>query len=171
MKQNIVKEYARKNTIRIFIETGTYLGNMINAVKRIFKTIHSIELDNHLALQAKKRFSRFSHITIWQGDSSKILPAILTGISEPCLFWLDAHYSGGVTARAEIDTPIKQELSHIFDHRIKDHVILIDDARYFIGKDSYPELDDLKKWVNQKCPDKEFYVKYDIIHIHKKNKG
>jgi hypothetical protein len=59
------------------------------------------------------------------------------------LFWLDGHYSAGITARGDIATPISLELEAILSHPVKSHVILIDDARDFTGKDSYPFLDNL----------------------------
>ena len=55
----------------------------------------------------------YQHVYILQGDSTHVLSAILGKISQPCLFWLDAHCSGGQTARGELETPIMWELSCI----------------------------------------------------------
>lgn len=168
LKQKIVKIYANKFLINIFIETGTYLGEMVNATRKIFKKIYSIELDDELYKNAKKKFSKYNHISIIQGDSSKILPTILSKIKQPCLFWLDAHYSGGITAKGEFETPIMQELNYILNSSKYNHVILIDDARLFIGKKDYPTLKELKKLISKKRPNYYFIVKKDIIRIHKK---
>jgi len=168
LKQKIVKMYANKFLINIFIETGTYLGEMVNATRKIFKKIYSIELDDELYKNAKKKFSKYNHISIIQGDSSKILPTILSKIKQPCLFWLDAHYSGGITAKGEFETPIMQELNYILNSSKYNHVILIDDARLFIGKKDYPTLKELKKLISKKRPNYYFIVKKDIIRIHKK---
>ncbi|KKK99589.1 hypothetical protein LCGC14_2631260 [marine sediment metagenome] len=108
LKQKIVKLYAKKFSIKTFVETGTYLGEMIDATKKKFKKIYSIELDDDLFKNAKKKFSKYNHISIIQGDSSDVLPIIISKIKQPCLFWLDAHYSSGITAKGEIETPIRQ---------------------------------------------------------------
>ena len=167
IKQMTVKEYANKYGPNIFIETGTFQGDMVYAVRSVFDRIYSIELDDKLYERAKKKFSKYNHISILHGDSADVLPEILDHIKEPCLFWLDAHYSAGITAKGELVTPILQELDYIFDHPVKDHVILIDDARDFEGKNDYPTIQELRSLVLSQKLDYSFEVKNDIIRIHK----
>lgn len=167
IKQETVKEYARKFSTQILIESGTYLGDMVFAMKDVFSQIYSIELDSDLYMKAKERFANVQDIHIIQGDSSKVLPDILTSIRQLCLFWLDGHYSGGINAKSDLDTPILEELKHIFAHMIRDHVILIDDARLFIGQEDYPTIEDLREFVAKERPNWVFEVKNDIIRIHK----
>jgi len=169
VKQRIVKEYARRFSMHTLIETGTYFGDMVYSTKDTFSRIFSIELDKALYERAKKRFSKFHHISIIQGDSSEMLPDILANITQPCLFWLDAHYSGGVTAKGKLETPSLLELHHILDHPIAEHVILIDDARCFVGKNDYPTIEDLRDFILKRRPGWVFYVKDDIIRIHKRS--
>ena len=97
-----------------------------------------------------------------------ILPEILNEIEDPCLFWFDAHYSLGNTARGEKETPVLEELKHIFKHPIEKHVILIDDARCFIGQNDYPALKELKELVLNRYPRSIFEVEDDIIRVHRK---
>lgn len=124
VKQQIIKEHAKKYKIKTFIETGTFFGQMVRAVSDIFDCIISIELDPDLYKNAKNQFSDFSHISILHGDSSDVLKYIMPSINEQCLFWLDGHYSKGVTAKAKLNTPIIEELNLILSHKIKNHVIL-----------------------------------------------
>ena len=168
IKQEVVKKYSEKFAIKIFIETGTYLGEMIDAVKEKFEKVISIELDKKLFYKAKNKFSTNNHIEIINGDSAKVLFEILTKIEKPTLFWLDGHYSGGTTAKGYLNTPIYQELNAILSHKIKNHIILIDDARLFIGKDDYPTLSQLQSLVLQKNPRLNFEYKNDIIRIYPK---
>lgn len=168
IKQDVVKKYSEKFAIKIFIETGTYLGEMIDAVKEKFEKVISIELDKKLFYKAKNKFSTNNHIEIINGDSAKVLFKILTKIEKPTLFWLDGHYSGGTTAKGNLNTPIYQELNAILSHKIKNHIILIDDARLFIGKDDYPTLSQLQSLVLQKNPRLNFEYKNDIIRIYPK---
>jgi hypothetical protein len=167
VKQKINKYYAAKFSPRVFIETGTYMGEMIDAVLDIFPKIFSIELEPQLAQRAKNRYSEYSHVKIIHGDSGKKLKEVLAEIKEPCLFWLDAHYSGGVTAQAALETPITKEIKIILDHPCPDHVILIDDAREFRGGNNYPLLDEVKKLIASKRRDWVVEVGDDIIRIHK----
>lgn len=167
VKQMTVKEYANNYKIRVFIETGTYLGDMVWAVKDNFYKIYSVELSIELYERAKKKFEKYKHISIFRGDSSKVLPEILSQIKEPCLFWLDGHYSSGITARGEKGTPIIEELNHILSHSKEDHVILIDDARCFTGQNDFPTLAELRQLITDRYSDHVFEVKDDIIRTHK----
>jgi hypothetical protein len=166
VKQITVKSYADKYSIGVMVETGTYLGEMVNAVKYDFQLIYSIELSDELCENAMKKFSRHKHISIVNGDSAEILPEILMHIDQPCLFWLDGHYSAGITAKGEKETPIMEELKHIFNHSIKNHIILIDDARLFTGEHDYPTLASLEKFILNCNPKASFDVQDDVIRIH-----
>jgi hypothetical protein len=168
VKQMTVKAFAQKYGIRVFIETGTYLGDMVAAVKDDFDRIYSIELSEDLYKQAKKKFTGYKHITIVHADSSQAMPGILSRIDAPCLFWLDSHYSAGITAGGEKETPIWEELGHICKHPINNHVILIDDARLFTGENNYPTLEFLKTFIESRLPDCEFDTQNDIIRIYNK---
>jgi hypothetical protein len=94
-----------------------------------------------------------------------MLPIILKSISEPCLFWLDAHYSAGITAKGEEETPIQQELEIISKHSCKNHIILIDDARLFNGTKSYPDIKELKEKVRKLFKEPAIKIENDIIQI------
>ena len=171
IKQGIIKEYARNYHCQIFFETGSYQGDMIQAVKKNFKQIYSVELSETFYQNVKQRFKHDHHITLLQGDSGEVVRDSLNHIHEPCLFWLDAHYSGGNTAKGEKLSPIMEEIIPILNHTIKSHVILIDDAREFAGKDGYPDLVELKQKVIRRRPDLSVMVELDIIRICENGKG
>ena len=166
-KRKTVKAYAKKFKLRTLIETGTYRGDMIISNQKNFKKIYSIELDEKIFKKASERCKQYSHISLYQGDSGEILPKILLNIKEPCLFWLDAHYSGEGTAKGLFDSPILKEMEFILNELNLNHVILIDDAREFVGTNGYPTIKELKKLVLTERKDWSFIVKYDIIRIHK----
>jgi len=166
IKERVIREYAQKFRTRTLIETGTYLGQMVHAMKNSFDRILSFELDWALYEEANRRFAPYNHISIVHGDSGEILGDFLASINKPCLFWLDGHYSGGITAKAALETPVRRELEHIFDHPVSKHVILIDDARCFTGENDYPTLQELQEFVLQKRPHWKFKVENDIIRIH-----
>ena len=62
--------------------------------------------------------------------SRNILPLVLKNIHEPAVIFLDAHYSGGSTARGDTDTPLLDELE-IVRERAYDDIIIIDDTWAF----------------------------------------
>lgn len=165
-KAMTIEEYAVKSNINTLIETGTYLGETVEACLPIFKKIISIELAPELFKNAKAKFANTAKVELYEGDSGEVLQNILPNITEPCLFWLDGHYSEGFTAKGKLNTPIINELNHIFNHQVKSHIILIDDARCFTGEDDYPSIDELQKIVSNHDRNLVFSVKDDIIRIH-----
>ena len=99
------------------------------------------------------------------GDSGAVLKKILEDLHQPALFWLDAHYSAGCTARGDKCTPIEEELNHVFKHEFaRQHVLLIDDARTFTGKGDYPTLETVEAVV-KKAGYGSFSVEDDIIRV------
>lgn len=163
VKQMVIEEYQKRYGCSVLVETGTYLGDMVEAQENNFKRIISMELDQHLYERARRKFRKKSHITIYQGDSSKVLPQILPTITENAIFWLDGHYSAGFTAKGDKETPIYEELEAIFQDGTHDHILLIDDARLFTGKKDYPTVKELSDFIRGKNKDYNIEVKDDII--------
>jgi hypothetical protein len=166
VKQLAIREYSDRFRLGSLVETGTYRGEMIEAVRKVFDRIVSVELDAELCREARRKFRGFPHIAILQGDSGTVLKDVLAKLDRPTLFWLDGHYSGGETARGELDTPVEKELQHIFLLSAMDHVILIDDAREFTGRGDYPDQDRLRNLVRRHRPGWIFEARDDIIRIH-----
>lgn len=139
LKQRIVRRYAASSGARIFIETGTYYGFMLQACLGYFDKLISIEIEPHFYRRARKLFENHANVSVLYGNSCELLPGVLAGIRQPSLFWLDAHYSGGLTGKAELETPIRRELEAILSHPYR-HTILIDDANCFDGTHDYPQI-------------------------------
>ena len=163
VKQAIVKDYQRRFGLRVLVETGTFAGDMIDAVKQRFERIVSIELSPDWHARAVERFRSVTHVTLLLGDSGVRLKEVLATLTEPALFWLDAHYSGPITARGVADSPIAQELDALRAHPVKRHVVLIDDMRYFTGRDGYPTVDELVTWIREGDPTALVEVKDDVL--------
>lgn len=165
LKQGIVRSYARRHNLRTLIETGTYQGSMVAALERDFDRIVSIEVDETLCRKAEHRFAGSATVTIVRGDSMHALPTLLERLTEPALFWLDGHFSGGETSRGLLDTPIVHEVECVLKHAIRGHAVLIDDARLFVGTHDYPTLEALRTQVAGLRPDLNVEVAHDIIRI------
>lgn len=168
VKQLTIARYQKLYNCSVLIETGTYLGDMIEAQKDNFSQLISIELSPELHQKAVKRFRDRPHISILQGDSGKVLPSLLSTITQPALFWLDGHYSAGITARGDKECPIFEELTAILTVPTPHPVILIDDARCYTGQGDYPTIPQLKSFVDATRPGYGLEVKNDIIRFTKK---
>jgi hypothetical protein len=164
-KQQIVSKIQKDSHVAVLIETGTFMGDMIYANLQNFKKIYSIEIQPAIHNEAKQRFVTERHVTLLLGNSPGQLRKILDEKNEPAIFWLDSHYSGGVTGKSDKDTPIIEELSLIFAKLNKEDIILIDDARYFVGTNDYPTIEGLKQYIYEFDPKLQVNVKNDIIAV------
>ncbi len=165
VKQQAIQHYQRKSGYKVLVETGTYKGDMVLAQKAHFNKIYSIELSQVLFEKAKKRFSGQAGITLLQGNSGEVIESVLKELKEPAIFWLDGHYSGGITATIEKYSPINEELDTIIANNQLQHIILVDDARGFNGEHGYPTVEELQRMVATKLPGYHFSIDEDIIRL------
>lgn len=140
---------------------------MIQAQLPHFKELHSVELGEKLHAAAAKKFAEQEKVKLHQGDSGKVIKRIVPGFKKPVLFWLDGHYSGGVTAKADLDTPVKEELETILTAE-QNHIILIDDAREFREGTDYSTVYELCKLVEHLNPAYTVSVANDIFKVEPK---
>lgn len=150
----------------VFVETGTYLGETVDMVLAtgLYKTIHTIELNEQLWQDASKKYKGEERVTLWQGDSIDRLKTIVEMLSEPATFWLDAHASGNLVGGKSGGSPVLDELDIIASSPIKDHTIIIDDCRLF-GSDewSYVRKEDAIERIMQINPN--YKIHYLDGHI------
>jgi hypothetical protein len=165
LKQNILRGYIEKYDLKIMVETGTFFGDTVEALRKSLTKVYSIELSEYLASEAQQRFKAFSNVIILQGDSGKEIEKVLKDITLPTLFWLDGHYSVGITAKGEKETPILAELKQILNATDLRHVILIDDARAFGKSPDYPTLEVLKSFILARRNNLEITIHDDIIRV------
>jgi hypothetical protein len=169
LKQRTVLEYGRRYGLRILIETGTYYGEMVSAMKSRFDRIYSIEQNPELAARAQREFARLPHIRILCGDSQSVLPELLASLTEPALFWLDAGYYGWSGLQGD-QQRLGVELNAILRHgvagqTVTGHVILMDDARGLNGKNGAPTVAELTQHIESEFPGRKVEVAYDILRI------
>jgi len=159
---------THKNNVKVFIETGSYIGDGIQAaIEAGFESIYSIEFYENRLGRCRARFKNVAYVQILQGNSGEILKTLLDKINEPILFWLDAHYDAYIPESDNLvplteTQPILQELEAIKNHSIKTHTILIDDRRVFIG-DSPVWHNTVESQIVDKL--KEINPAYDISFV------
>ena len=165
-KRRIVAGYATSFAVSTFVETGTYRGDTSAVLCTLVDRVISIELDPRLADLARARFAESPNVEIITGDSADVLPGVVRGLTAPGLFWLDGHFSDGVTALGSQVTPIEQELCTVLHPGGPDHVVLIDDARLFDGTNGYPTLERVQARATELRPGWSFTVAADIVRLH-----
>ncbi len=162
VKQHILKTYQDRFGLRTVVETGTFTGETVEALRARADRVVSIELEPALHAAALRRFAGAPNVTLLQGDSTALLPSILEQLTTPALFWLDGHYAGSGTAGAG-NSPLLQEVRTLLARPPRGDVILIDDARQLTGKDGYAALDDLVGMIRRSRQRADVRVTDDIV--------
>lgn len=153
LKKDLVVDLGETYKINNFVETGTAHGDLTaHAARSHYDLIHTIEMQQEYYDFAKAKLSRFPYVFCHLGNSSDVLPKIVAELNgASAVYFLDAHYSGPGTARADVDTPIVEELNTIGKGK---NVIVIDDARLFgemafhtVDFVDYPDVTVLEKWA------------------------
>jgi hypothetical protein len=163
VKQLVILRHQRAQQFSTFIETGTFTGEMVAAMRPYFRRIVSIELSPEIHRAAVHRFAGDPGIELLLGDSARLLPCVLEQLRDPALFWLDGHFMGGATARGAEDSPVRVELQALLSHPVRRHVVLIDDARLFNGTDGYPTLPELVASIEGHRPGSDVRIADDIV--------
>lgn len=123
----VVEFFCNEENIKLFCETGTHRGASAVWASERFAEVFTIELSEASYKKVVGEYGHIPNITFLQGNSAHLLPAIAKR-AERCLFWLDAHWSGGTTAGESLPCPLLTEIEAVLSGN-EEHVILIDDAR------------------------------------------
>lgn len=165
MKRAIFRSAVSDFGAEIFVETGTFRGGTPWELKDLFRKIYSIEVQPQLGALAKERFSKFDYIEICIGDSAEMLREIVKQVDGPSFFFLDGHYSGGVTGRGTSDCPIWGELDAISKEMSHPYFIIIDDARCFGKDDGYPSVGEISAYVKEHMDGFRLHIENDFIWL------
>jgi hypothetical protein len=150
----------------IFIETGTYYGSTTKWASAQFRKVFTIELSAYLYNLTKDELLSKGNITPILGDSRIVLPQILKTIDSNAVFWLDGHYSAGVTAGIDDPCPLPEELKIILQ-RNNDDIILIDDARCCANKEEgWPTVVEICRIVKENERQNKRHIQLCNDHIY-----
>ena len=163
-KQQLLLEIGWNFRCSVFVETGTYLGDTVEILRHHFDKVFSIELHRKLYELNKKRFQGKGNVSLWLGDSGRLLSEVLQHWSTGrILFWLDAHYSGPGTAVEGGECPLLAELTAIAKHQRKDHCIVIDDVQLFGNQTDYPTREQVQQMLLNINPAFHVVIKNEIM--------
>ena len=136
-----------------WVETGTFLGETTALLAEHAAMVYSVEPEPKLFARAKALFADKKNVEIINGGSEDVFPSLLPKLHGNVNFWLDGHYSAGITFKGKIDTPVKDELRSISDNmaHFSRVTVLVDDVRCFDPQNpdfsEYPTIDFLVDWA------------------------
>lgn len=127
-----------------FIETGTYTGQSLFKIVRLFDHLVTVEADPRLHKAAIALFQSWDigNVDAHCSDSLSVLRTIDSDFGNNGVFFLDAHYSGGPTSKRYGACPVIEEIRILLE-RCPDAVVVVDDMRVMNGKQGYPTLSEI----------------------------
>jgi hypothetical protein len=137
----LVSEFAIAN----FVETGTHCGGTAIWASQYFKKVLTIEYCKELYEEALRKLNQLDNIKLILGDSRTELSKVLEQLEGASIFWLDAHWSGGVTYGENDQCPLLEEINIINSSNFN-NFIFIDDARLFTSPPQPPHQ--IEQWPN-----------------------
>lgn len=164
-KRGMLARMARQCGAEVLVETGTYMGDTPWALRKQFRRIWTVEVHPPLARLARDRFRRHPHVTVVEADSAFALKDIVPQIDAPALYWLDGHYSFGITGQGTQVCPLFDELETVFAHTKVPFAVMIDDARLFGQEDGYPTLQALADFLARLPTPPLAWLENDIIFL------
>jgi len=149
----ILSEFVEDvNEYNTFVETGTAYGQSLIEIYPFFSKIFTVEISEKLWSWLNPQIQNLEHVQHVLGDSLIEIPKFLKSLSEEekVFFWLDAHWSQGLSSKNEYDVPLNQECAIIDNEYLgSSAIIVIDDVRMFgtnANEDwSYISQDSIKK--------------------------
>ena len=163
VKRALLLREALRIKAEIFVETGTFTGDTVWFMRDRFHKVYSIEVQPQLAEIAISLFRNNPRVEIVKGDSASALADLVKRIEGTTLFWLDGHYSAGITGRGSKDCPIFEELQAIANHPPACFSIVIDDRRCFGTDPTYPLYSDLVSQIAMLFPQLNVTEELDMI--------
>ena len=142
---NLIRELKRLLPLPLFVETGTFRGESLDAVQPLFDECLSIELSPEYYAAAATRFTNRKGVRLLLGDSPVMLRENRSFYADrSTLFWLDAHWCAAEnTAGEKSQCPLLDELAAISPLHPRS-AILIDDARLFLS--APPKPHEISAW-------------------------
>jgi hypothetical protein len=169
MPREIVLKFKEKASIRNFVETGTFKGNTSFWAAAHFEKVYTIEIDPAICKATASSPGCPANIEFFTGNSKDVLPTVVKKLSGPAVFWLDGHWCNVTAHGKDMECPLMDEIRAL--QKLKDSVILIDDARAFLGplppphdKAQWPRIDEVFLLLKKQFPDNLVTIADDVIY-------
>ena len=134
-----------------WIETGTYLAETTVMLAKLNRKnqVYSIEPAKEIYEFVKDKFSTIPNLNILNGTSEELFEGVLLQVNPTINLWLDGHFSGDVTFKGNVDSPIIHELNCLATHseKFSNINLFVDDFRLFGESEGYPGKGYLVNWA------------------------
>lgn len=167
--QELMLNLSTEFHIKYFTETGTYYGGTAIWASQLFEKVSTIENSKEIYEITKNKYQGIDNVEFLLGDSRNLLEKVVDSLTEPGIFWLDAHWSGGLTYGNDDQCPLVEEIE-IINRSSLDHFIFIDDARLFLSSpqpphniDQWPTISDLVFALKSTFSNKFIVIIEDVI--------
>lgn len=167
--QELMSSLATEFHLKEFVETGTYYGGTAVWASKEFERVLTIENSQEIYEITKNKYRDVDNIEFLFGDSRELLDNLVHKLVGPSVFWLDAHWSGGLTYGDDDQCPLIEEIK-IIDSSVLDHFIFIDDARLFLSSpqpphniNQWPTISDLIFALKSNFPNRFIVIIEDVI--------
>jgi hypothetical protein len=169
MPKEIVLKFKQKGAIKNFVETGTFKGGTSFWAAEHFDKVLTIEIDPEISKSTASKPDCPKNISFYIGNSRDVLPTICKELKGRSIFWLDGHWCNVSSLGKEDECPLLDELKAI--QNLKDAVILIDDARAFLGplppphdNSQWPRVDEIFLLLKKLFPGNMVTIADDVIY-------
>lgn len=145
----ILKEFLKEIDIEVFIELGTASGDSVKEASKYFKECITVEIN-----PKRPEYDLGIKNIKWEnGRSIDLLPQIVNNLVihktdkvkegyRYAAFWVDSHFDGDKPNDSEFkDCYLLEELD-IISWYAQDAIVIIDDARLFLGNPPHPNKAD-----------------------------
>ena len=153
-----------------FVETGTFTGVSCFWAATLFDAVFTVEIDPEISKATASRPDCPKNIRFFVGNSRNVLPSIVTQLKGRSIFWLDGHWCDVSELGKDEECPVLDELKAAA--AAKDPLILIDDARAFLGplppphqKSHWPRIDEIFSLSKVLLPKHLVTVFDDVIFV------
>ncbi len=140
------------------VETGTFRGVTARGLAGVFPSVITIELSEELHRTATRSLADVPQVQLVQGHSVERLREVQDP-SVATLYFLDGHWSGGMTDGVDDQCPVIEELTTIGQSHPND-CFIIDDARLFTSApppphkvDQWPTILEVFDVIRERHPD------------------
>jgi len=169
MPREIVLKFKEKAAIKNFVETGTFKGNTSFWAAAHFEKVYTIEIDPAISKSTASRPDCPKNIDFKIGNSKDVLPKLIDQLEGRSIFWLDGHWCNVTDIGKDMECPLIDELKAL--QNLKNAVILIDDARAFLGpmppphdNTQWPRIDEIFLILKEQFSSHLVTIADDVIY-------
>ncbi len=143
----LLSQIRRQRQFNFFVETGTLHGDTTELAAIAFDRVWSCDVDPKLIQKARNRLHAYTNVSLSAEGSADFLRRIKPELTQPTVYWLDAHWCGGPKPAKECC--LLEELEaigtfHVYGPYDGTSILLIDDVE--LMESPPPPPHDPKQW-------------------------